>query len=386
MAGSDMMSWVVLGVVVIGGLVVWKNWPSISMGLMQGGGGGGGTGGVDCTANPTDPSCGGGGGAGGGLGMGVDCSMTPNDPTCQLSASGDLLGPGTNSTSTILKDINSYYNSQCVQANGCGALDTSKLKKASLQHLYQDSFRQAGSYRRGSMAYDYYINALVKVIAQGSCTACYNALGGSVTPAGQACISEASTASYRHQGEIVKVCDMRCSSGHKTCKLGNCNGRPFSICYCNDVSEAQLSTALTNYFNRYGCTPGQGGGTGARNCVCDCATVRSKCPPGTNSCTACWFYAGTNNMPCNPNNVPSSPVSCATNPSGGSHSGGSNPGGHTFTCAASTGTCTTSGQQTCFHICDTGKQKNCVRCDTSPPLVPPPSCASVRAHVGGRGC
>lgn len=53
--------------------------------ISTGGGGGGGTGTVDCTLNPTDPSCptgGTGGGGGGGGTTTVDCTLTPTDPAC----------------------------------------------------------------------------------------------------------------------------------------------------------------------------------------------------------------------------------------------------------------------------------------------------------------
>jgi len=353
---TDIGSFLMLGIVVVGGLVLLKYGPGWLASIQAGGTpGGDGTGlGGDGTGLGGD-----------GTGTGVDCSQTPNDPSCQLSASGDFLGQGTNSNSTILKDINRYYNSQCVQANGCGPLNTSLLKKAGLQHLYQDAFRRASSFRRGSAAYDGAINDLVKVVAQLSCTRCYAALGGTATGMGTkgGCIQPSQLTNAQYSGSCTNVCNSSCSTGYSNCFLGHDNnGMRHAFCQCNQNSCATLK----NLWNMsLGIPATGGGGTGGLHCPSSCACI---CVNGKPVCK------GNSGCPCVGNCTPS-------------HGTGS--GGHTptpFACSPSTGACSTSGQQTCFHICDTNKKKNCVRCDTSPPLIPPPSCATVKAHVGSKGC
>lgn len=346
---TDMMSWVVLGVVVIGGIWLYKNWGNIAMGFMQPGGGGGGAGGY------TGDGTYGGTGTGMGMGMGVDCSVTPDDPTCQLQTSADYLGPGATSKSQIAADVRDRYRGVCVGSYGCKDGFTKSFMRR-LPQIFPTNFDAAGGFRRGSPQYSAYVQGIVQKLATDNCPACLQGLGqlqpgvgvgampfDAAMPYGQACVSEASTASYPHKGETVKVCDNQCAKGYKTCILGLCNGRPLSLCYCNDVSWGQLHTAIQNYVSMYGCTPGQGrggmmmggGGGGGGGPM----RINSNCtyyPSSRNYCWSSTCYTGDpGHLACAQGSCDNARslflTRCAQLGGGGggsSHTGGSNPSGH----------------------------------------------------------
>jgi hypothetical protein len=267
---ADIGSYLLLGVVVIGGFWLLKNGPALLMqiqagGGLGGGGGGGGLGGGGLGGGGLgDGGLGGtgGGGFGGGLGGTTDfCTQNPTDPTCQLSGSSIQLGPGTTSTSQITKDVVAIYNNNCVKTFGCPKLSSAVIRGLPIN--FRSSYLTASMLARNSQDYIDITQGIVKAMAMNVhgavCAPCSRALsGGTPSPGQLGCTPPHSLSSSQYSGTCVNVCSS-CGLGYQTCFLGTFNGARKAV--CQNCGKGDCGSLRQQFLNTF-MVPSSGGGGG----------------------------------------------------------------------------------------------------------------------------
>jgi hypothetical protein len=380
---ADIGSYLVIGVVLVGGFWLLKNGPGLLMQLQAGGGLGGGGGGLGGGVGGTGDGSGFTAGGGGDL-----CAQNPNDPTCQLSGSSVQLGPGTTKASQITRDIVSQYGNECVKGFGCPKLSSSVIKGLPL--TFPSAYNTLGQLARNSQEYIDLINQVLVAVATkvigAQCAPCAQALGStpSQIQAGAGCIPRTMLTDSFYNGQCARVCAAG-TPGYASCFLGHACGKQAAFCNPGQVACTDLENAWhaqydncaasspqkidqnctfypssRNYCWLSHCTSGGQGEDPKGTQVCDpggCSTARSRFLA---FCQQKYGVGGSSG-------------------GGGTVSHGSGSAGHTtFSCASNTGSCfATADGRMCMHICDVPKQKNCVWCVN---LTGATGCAAARAQ------